>query len=310
LDGLTDIPDIRVETTCNGSMTQEVFYTFAQHFVSSLPADHGSVILFLDGHASRWSVPVLHYLMKNKVFPFILASHTSIWSQPNDGGVNKRFHRCIEESCSSMRREYEYVNIPYFNKIFRRGWKNFLESERLDLQNSGMSNATNAFTRMGLYPYDPNCESWAGAIETLGLGNNDIKGKVQYEVYPVPAPAELSPEEKKTLCNGIDVDAENNITGIIGVAHMVAEQILAKWRKGIDEAVSEGETYNEYANILVPQAKMDAEKIALKLVELCKIEFDKLPKNTSIGLQERSGDDISRKIVYSTQVTKPIEVIA
>jgi len=176
---------------------QEVFYTFAQHFVSSLPADHGSVILFLDGHASRWSVPALFYLMKNKVFPFILASHTSIWSQPNDGVINKRFHRCIEESCSSMRRKYEYVNIPYFNKIFRRGWKNFLDSERLDLQNSGMNNTTNAFTRMGLYPYDPDCESWAGAIETLGLGNNNIKGKVQYEVYPVPAPAELSPEEKK-----------------------------------------------------------------------------------------------------------------
>jgi len=91
---------------------------------------------------------------------------------------------------------------------------------------------------------------------------------------------------------------------------MVAEQILAKWHKDIDEAVSEGETYNEYANILVPQAKTDAEKIALKLVELRKIEFDKLPKNTSIGLQERRGEDISRKIVYSTQVTKPIEVIA
>jgi len=55
---------------------------------------------------------------------------------------------------------------------------------------------------MGLYPYDPNCESWAGAIETLGLGNNNIKGKVQYEVYPLPALAELSPEEKKHCVMG------------------------------------------------------------------------------------------------------------
>jgi len=91
---------------------------------------------------------------------------------------------------------------------------------------------------------------------------------------------------------------------------MVAEQILAKWCKDIDEAVNEGKTYNEYANILVPQAKMDAEKIALKLVELHKIDFDKLPKNTSIELQERRGEDINRKIVYSMQITKPIDVVA
>ncbi len=87
LEGLADLQDIRVETTGSGSM-------------SSLPENHGATILFLDGHASRWSVPALRYLLKNRVFPFILASHTSIWSQPNDGGVNKRFHRAIEESCS------------------------------------------------------------------------------------------------------------------------------------------------------------------------------------------------------------------
>jgi len=61
-------------------MMQEVFFSFAQHFISSLPEDHGPVILFLDGHASQWSIPALCYLMKNKVFPFFLAGHTSIWS--------------------------------------------------------------------------------------------------------------------------------------------------------------------------------------------------------------------------------------
>jgi len=52
LVGLEDVPDIHIETTSSGSMTQEVFYSSVQHFVSSLPMDHGSVILFLDGHAS------------------------------------------------------------------------------------------------------------------------------------------------------------------------------------------------------------------------------------------------------------------
>jgi len=90
--GLEDLHEIWVKTTDSGSMTQEVFYAYAEHFVASLPADHGANILFLDGHASHWSVPALQYLLQNHVFPFILTSHTSIWLQPNDGGVNKCFH--------------------------------------------------------------------------------------------------------------------------------------------------------------------------------------------------------------------------
>jgi len=57
--GLEDLHDVRVETTGSGSMTQEIFYAYAEHFVANLPADHGANILFLDGHASRWSVPAL-----------------------------------------------------------------------------------------------------------------------------------------------------------------------------------------------------------------------------------------------------------
>jgi len=150
LVGLEDVPDIHVETTSSGSMTQEVFYSFAQHFVSSLPMDHGSVILFLDGHASRWSVPAICYLMKNQVFPFFLASHTSIWSQPNDGGVNKRFHRAIEQICSTSRRGDVSLTPAYFNTNFKQGWQNFLKAEWLDLHNTNINNATNAFMRTTL----------------------------------------------------------------------------------------------------------------------------------------------------------------
>ncbi len=250
LVGLDDLPDIRVETTMSGSMTQEVFFSFAQHFISSLPSDHGAVILFLDGHGSRWSVPALRYLMRNQVYPFFLASHTSIWSQPNDGGVNKRFHHAIEESCSSIRREHEKVAIPYFNSNFKQGWQNFLNAEWLDLHKTGMNNATNAFKRTGLYPYDPNCESWSHAIETLGLGNDDNKGKVQYEIYPLLPPKQLSIEEKEILRQDVYIDPENDKDLV--VAFTRAEQILKKWREDIEKAVSEEEQYEEYANILVP----------------------------------------------------------
>ena len=49
---LDNIPDVKVETTNSGSMTQEVFMVYAKHFVEALPAGHGPVMLFLDGHLS------------------------------------------------------------------------------------------------------------------------------------------------------------------------------------------------------------------------------------------------------------------
>jgi len=97
--GIDNAPDVSVQTTSSGSMTQEVFMIYAKHFVSTLPPSHGPVILFLDGHGSCWNKYELKFLMDNKVFPFILASHTSIWSQPNDAGVNKRLHWAIEQEC-------------------------------------------------------------------------------------------------------------------------------------------------------------------------------------------------------------------
>jgi len=96
---LENLPDVLVETTGSGSMTQEVFLVYAKHFVSCLPSNHQPVILFLDGHGSRWNLDALQFLMSNCVFPFILPSHTSIWSQPNDAGVNKCFHSAVEQIC-------------------------------------------------------------------------------------------------------------------------------------------------------------------------------------------------------------------
>ena len=78
--GLKNLPDILVQMTASGSMTQEVFMMYARHFVESLLPGHGPVILFLDGHASRWNHHALKFFMDNKVFNFFLASHTSIWS--------------------------------------------------------------------------------------------------------------------------------------------------------------------------------------------------------------------------------------
>ena len=97
-------PGIKVYTTRTGSMTREIFYFYAEHFIESLPANHKPIILLLDGHSSRWSVSALRYFMKHNVFPFFLPSHTSIWSQTNDNGVNIRFHLAIEQYSRKFRR--------------------------------------------------------------------------------------------------------------------------------------------------------------------------------------------------------------
>jgi len=99
---------------------------------------------------------------------------------------------------------------------FQKRLENFLQAERLDLHVTGLNNATNAFKQMGLYPYNPNCESWSGAIDTLGLANNDSKGKVQYEIYPMLPQKQLTDNEKKILRDGLNVNPENEITGITG----------------------------------------------------------------------------------------------
>ena len=104
---------IDVNTTSNGSM-----------IVRSLPPDQGKdglpCILILDGHVSRWNLAALQFLILNNVYPFFLASHTTIWSQPNDNGPIKRLHLCIEEITLKCCRWSKAI-IPYFNSIFVEG---------------------------------------------------------------------------------------------------------------------------------------------------------------------------------------------
>jgi len=53
--------------------------------------DGDPVLLFFDGHTSRWNMSALLYLERNNVHGICLPSHTSIWSQPNDAGANASF---------------------------------------------------------------------------------------------------------------------------------------------------------------------------------------------------------------------------
>jgi len=198
---LDNVPDVKVETTNSGSMTQEVFMVYAKHFVEALPAEHRPVMLFLDGHASRWNKYALKFLM--------LASHTSIWAQPNDAGVNKRFHSAIEEECRRVRHKLKVATIHYFNSNFAKGWRTFLKLEHEDLRCLEVNNATREFQRTGLFPYDPFAEAWTEAIQTLGQGQKPKDG-THYEIFVNKNIPTLTESESIVLRDGLNLNLDDS----------------------------------------------------------------------------------------------------
>jgi len=221
---LENLPDILVETTGSGSMMQEVCLVYTKHFVSCLPSDHQPVILFLDGHGSCWNMDALQFLMANHVFPFILASHTSIWSQPNDAGVNKCFHSAIEQICEKMQCMLEVATIPYFNKNFADGWQKFLQKGRDDLQLVGVNNATNVFHCTGLFPYNLFCEAWSDVIDTVGHAQI-LDARAHNEIFPNTNASMLSDTESKQLHKGFASSRLNSHD--VAVAYICGTQILS-----------------------------------------------------------------------------------
>jgi len=122
-------------------------------------------------------------------------------------------------------------------------------------------------------------------------------------------PNKLTDEEKRILHHDLDIAPENDITGDVGVAITHAEQILKRWQEDIEKAVSEGEQYKVYTNICMPQAKTEAERIALTLVQFCRVAYNSLPKSLPEKSQEKRGEEITRKIVASTHIAEAVEVV-
>ena len=300
-----------VATTYSGSMTQEVFYLFAEHFIKSLPKDHGPVILLLDGHGSRWSVQALKLLWDNGVYCFFIASHTSIWAQPNDAGTNKRLHWAVEQVARKFRRLGAEPNVKYFNRLLCLAWELFLKTESDDLRANGMNNTTNSYERTGMFPFNPYASAWTEAIETLGLGNDEnVRAKVQFEIIAKQKPPELTVLEKEVLRAGLELDSDNNF-GDSALALIRGEEILKKWRLAIEEGVSKGEKYEEYAKTLLPSGVLgmsDAMKIALKLVtfEIVDISKVQLPAKKT---KEEKAREFTVNVINSTKIAmQPVEI--
>ena len=274
---------LKVTTTKSGSMTQIMFYDYCCHFVTSLPLTqrkHGDpVILFLDGHVSRWNIAALRYLMLNNVFPFFFASHTTIWSQPNDNGTIKRLHSCIEEA-TLCRRRWNRAVIPYFNEILVHAWQTFLARESSDLI-AGGNNATGAFARTGLFPFNPTSDSWEEAIDFLGIHKTldlDKKSIQGWEIQVVRAEENrvaLSKKKEEDLRSGLTVKDKmgevltaNSSKSILLLAKMRGDGVLSKWRDNVNQLLEE-KKYNE-AKLFTPmdlEITDNGDKAALKLVK-------------------------------------------
>jgi hypothetical protein len=178
----------------------------------------------------------------------------------------------IEQSAVKARRGENQATLAYFNEILKEGWVFFLEAERSDLRALGLNNTTNAYERTGVFPIDPFASTWTEAIETLGGVENarerEERPKVQYEALAKLLLPEILDNDKKIMREGLTIDPlldENNLA----VALICGGEILSKWRKAIQEAVSEGKNFDHFSRALLPgsTATDNSHRVAMKMIK-------------------------------------------
>ena len=232
-----------IRATNNGSMTQDSFYDWCLHFVKHLPEEDKEDgintkphILILDGHMSRWNREALKLLMENNVFPFFLPSHTSVWTQPNNCGTNKRFHVCVERAIKDMRRSSSKYDVTFFNIVIRTAWEMFMDMENKDLVACRANSTTSAWKHVGIYPFCPNSESWNNVISTLGELNEKMRTNDKGEVKELEKDYKVEVREDRD--RGTLTSTETNIiasdlqegTSILEAAYYHVRQMMGQWR--------------------------------------------------------------------------------
>jgi hypothetical protein len=96
------------------------------------------------------------------------------------------------------------------------------------------------------------------------------KMTMQYEPTAKPNARVLTSEAKTTLREGLEL-SEGEDMGDIYVAIIRAGEILAKWRDGIEKAVSEGEIVLEISEARLPNPNTPAQVLALHVVGLVEV---------------------------------------
>ncbi len=111
---------------------------------------------------------------------------------------------------------------------------------------------TQAFCRTGLFPYNPFSESWSDAIETISHVQQNDAG-AHYEPFPNLDTPKLCDSDSVKLHEDMEDHGLN--CQDMEIAYIHANQILSRWREEIQKAVSEGENYDMYSDMLLPFRK-------------------------------------------------------
>jgi hypothetical protein len=162
-------------------MTKDRFPAFCSHFVKNLPEGQGKgglpVILIFDGHASRWNFTGLKLLLENNVYCLCLPGHTSIWSQPNDGGANASWKSTIGDAISAWRRKHRplpgsesilKMTRADWNLIYSTAWIKWKRQQTQLLRDVGSNSITTGWAGTGLAPYTRDAPYWDAALSKWG----------------------------------------------------------------------------------------------------------------------------------------------
>jgi hypothetical protein len=136
------------------------------------------------------------YLLANNVFPFVIASKTSLWAQANDNGVNASVESRFHKFYSKWLRDHPYLphSRAAVNKCLVQTF-DFLDKQyATELRVSDENVITRAFKRTGMCPVDKNCERWTEAIETIGV---QAKPSAKTAATATTVPATSAQQQKK-----------------------------------------------------------------------------------------------------------------
>ena len=148
LEAIPDGMTLTLRMSDNGWVNKDLFMTWAEMFVASLPKDGKPHLLFLDGHGSHvYNLDFIELMRKNNVQVWCLPAHTTHCLQPAD----KTFFRSLKHHWNEEGLKLARISAgakltrSEFLRVFAAAWK----------QSSTTENAMSGFCSTGLFPLNP-----------------------------------------------------------------------------------------------------------------------------------------------------------
>jgi hypothetical protein len=169
--------DFSVHLSANGSQDKIGFERWCCCFVESVrkaKPDNIKTFLFLDGHNSRWTYSGLTHLADNNVVVICLPSHTSIITQPNDNGINAKFHEHTGDAVQRWREQHAGMKIQKgdANLLICQAWKETAK------ESATITKGFNSRT-CGICPVDRNAENYRDLKISMAVTPEEEAAKAQ-----------------------------------------------------------------------------------------------------------------------------------